>query len=127
MNAQARVLWRRALKAIKTARQLVSDDPDAAGNRAYYAAFYAVSALFALEKKKYSRHSAVEAALHRDLIGTGRWEKGRGAEYSFLLNLRHKGDYGVEEQVSREEADKAMVCAGNIIEAVRKSSKEFED
>ena len=115
------------MKALQTARQLVSDDQDASGNRAYYAAFYAVSALFALENKKYSRHSAVEAALHRELINTGRWEKQRGSEYSFLLNLRHKGDYGIEQHVSREEADKAIVCASNIIDAVRRSSNEFDD
>ncbi len=39
-GSQARDYWERALQAVKTAKQLKSEDPDAAANRAYYAAFY---------------------------------------------------------------------------------------
>jgi uncharacterized protein (UPF0332 family) len=127
MNAQARDYWQRALQAVKTAKRLESEDPDATANRAYYAAFYAVSALFALENKRFSKHSAVAAALHRDLVNTGRWEKERGAEYSFLLQLRDKGDYGGDKHVSLKEAEKAVKAAQNIIRSIKTESDEFSE
>jgi uncharacterized protein (UPF0332 family) len=39
--------WARAIQALQTAESLVDRDPDASSSRAYYAAFYAVSALLA--------------------------------------------------------------------------------
>lgn len=127
MNGQALGFWRRALKAIATAEQCSSFDPEAAANRAFYAAFHAISALFAIEKKKFSKHSALEAALHRDLINAGRWTKERGFEYSMLLQLRQKGDYGAELVVSSEEAEEAVKAAKNIIQAVRLTSAELDE
>lgn len=71
MNAEAADLWSRALQALRTAKSNLAIDPDAAASRAYYVAFYAVSALFALQGKTFSKHSALRGALHRDLIKAG--------------------------------------------------------
>ena len=62
MNEEALDFWQRASQALKTVDTLVSTDPDAAASRAYYAAFYAISALFSLQGKSFVKHSAVEAA-----------------------------------------------------------------
>jgi uncharacterized protein (UPF0332 family) len=59
MNQDARDLWTRTVRSHKTATKLVSEDPDAAASRAYYAAFYAVSALFALQGKTFTKHRAL--------------------------------------------------------------------
>ncbi len=68
LNQEAADLWARALQALHTANSTAATDPDAAASRAYYAAFYAVSAMLALEGKTFSRHSALEVAVHRDLV-----------------------------------------------------------
>lgn len=94
MNREAADFWTRVLQALRTASRTASVDPDAATSRAYYAAFYAVSALFALEEKTFSRHSALEAAVHRDLVKVNRWPTDLGEDYAFLLRLRTVGDYG---------------------------------
>ena len=47
MNAAARDYWQRALEALDVAKHDLNISADAAASRAYYAAFYAVSALFA--------------------------------------------------------------------------------
>ena len=73
MSAPPADLWGRARKALATARHVLSMDPDAAGSRAYYAAFYAASARFALDGRQFSKHSAVHAAVHRDLVHLGGW------------------------------------------------------
>lgn len=57
MTQEAADLWARALQAFHTSRREAVTDPDTAASRAYYAAFYAVSAMFILEGKNFSRHS----------------------------------------------------------------------
>ena len=87
MSVEASDFWSRATQALQTTKDLIASDPDAVASRAYYAAFYAISALFALEGKTFSRHSALEVAFHRDYIKTGQWSIERGKEFTFLLNL----------------------------------------
>lgn len=84
---EAREFWRRAVDAIALAKAGVEISPDGAANRAYYAVFHAASALFAMEDRFFTRHSALESAIHRDLVHTGRWPKELGALYTDLHRL----------------------------------------
>jgi uncharacterized protein (UPF0332 family) len=68
MNQDTHELWLRAVRSYKTASKLAEEDPNAAASRAYYAAFYAASALFALQGKTFTKHRALETAIHRDLV-----------------------------------------------------------
>ena len=121
MNAEAASLWDRALKAFSSAEALVGTDPDGAASRAYYSAFYAASALFALEGKTFTKHTALAAAVHRDLVRTGRWPPELGEAFSWLLRTRQTGDYGQDLRVKPEEARVAAEKASLILEAVRKA------
>ena len=118
MTREAKDLWERARESLRAARAVLPVSPDAAASRAYYAAFYAVSALFALEDKAFRRHSAVEAAVHRDLVRSGRWPATRGTNYSRLFALRLTGDYGVAQHVTRADARRAMEAAREMLSAV---------
>ena len=94
MKKFAAIEWERARRALASARQLVETDPDSAASRAYYAAFHGLTALFALRGKTFSKHSAVRAALHRELVQPGLFDKDTARDYDFLLDLREAGDYG---------------------------------
>ena len=118
MSEEAIGFWNRALKTLQSAKVLLPLDPDSFASRAYYAAFYAVSALFALQGRTFSKHSALESAVHRDLVRPGHWPKELGADYSYLLRLRAKGDYGGLEHVSESEAIEANQMAERILRAV---------
>lgn len=124
MNHEASDFWSRAVKAIDTAKSLISKDPDASASRSYYAAFYAVSALFAVEGKTFSKHSAVESAIHRDLVKSGRFTIDLGKQYTFLAELRITGDYGGGLHVSEADATKAFEFAENILLKISKESPE---
>ena len=124
MNPEALDFWRRALQAHETASRLVTEDPDAAASRAYYAAFYAVSALFALQGKAFKKHRAIEAAVHRELVNSGTWAEDLGAAFSWLVRARNTGDYGRGMHVSTDEAQEAVDRAAHILQAVRESSPE---
>ena len=114
---QALDLWDRAVAAFRTAKYINSDN-DSVANRCYYAAFHAVSALFALEGKTFNNHGAVQSAVHRDLVKTGRWPLDLGAEYTFLLEARIKADYGGGLHVMDKEATRVLDIAGRILAVV---------
>lgn len=63
-------------------------------NRAYYVCFYAASAVLLREGRKLARHSSVRAAVHRDLVNTGRVARALGQTYDRLFAARHQADYG---------------------------------
>lgn len=122
MTTYPRALWDRAVKALDVARKNLQIDPDTAASRAYYAAFYAVSAVFCLAGKTYTRHTAVEAAVHRDLVHAGLWPKELGTAYSRLMQIRSRGDYGGARHVSLEDAQEATRLAADILKAVGKAN-----
>lgn len=124
MKASADDLWERAADALRVARHDVLLSPDAAASRAYYAAFYAVSAYFALQDKTFSRHSAVEAAVHRDLVRPGIWKEALGKGFSRLGQLRNRGDYGGNRHVSNEDAEESVQVAAHILQAVAQTNSE---
>jgi len=100
---EAAAVWGKAKRALRSARSLLDeDDIEGAVNRAYYAAFDAVTALLILDGRKFKRHSAVNASVHRDLIRTGRWPKELGEDYSELLERREDADYGAFPDISAE-------------------------
>jgi len=125
MSVEAADLWERARKALTVARSVLPLDADASASRAYYAAFYAVSAYFAVEGRTFTKHAAVEAAVHRDLVQSGLWEAHLGREYSRLVRLRRMGDYGVGQHVPPDQAELAVRSAASVLKAVSDARSEI--
>lgn len=119
MKDEAQDLWDRAEGSLRVAEAAISEDPNSAASRAYFAAFHAVSSLFLSRGTDFSKHSAVEAAVHRDLVKPGLWSKQLGADYSWLATVRSTGDYGGTLHVSKEDARSAVERAHTILDAVR--------
>jgi len=116
--------WRRAVQALQTSEALVESDPDASASRAYYAVFYAVSALFAFQQQNFKKHTALEQAVHRDLVKPGLWPVEAGRAFSWLASLRYTGDYGGHEHVLLDDAKAAVEKARLVLETVRKTAPE---
>ncbi len=122
MNEFAASEWKRAMLSLQSSADIRERDPNSAASRAYYAAFHAVTALFALRNQEFSKHSAVRAALHRSLVHGGEWAKELGQDYDFLMDLRETGDYGGLTHVSADDAEAAWLAAERIMNAVRQTS-----
>ncbi|VAX24294.1 hypothetical protein MNBD_NITROSPINAE02-114 [hydrothermal vent metagenome] len=118
MNSEALELWGRAGASIKSSRILLTNDPDGSSSRAYYAAFYAISALFALRNRFFDQDADVEKAVHGDLAKEGSWPQNLGSDYSFLCSLKAVADYGVLNHASPEETAEGMMAAAKIMKAV---------
>ena len=85
-------------------------------SRLYYAVFYAVSALFAAKGIQYGRHSAVQSAVHRDLVKSGIIPKDLGALYDRMFNARQEGDYKAFTNFSVEDVTAELDAVGRFIQ-----------
>jgi uncharacterized protein (UPF0332 family) len=110
----------RAEQSIQAAKDLAAKDyHDFAASRAYYAAFYAATALLLSEGVEMSKHSAVIASIHQRFVKTGRLAKERGRDLNRLFELRGVGDYGGPAHVSPDEAEQAIRAATDFLSAAR--------
>lgn len=73
-------------------------------NRSYYAAFYAIKALLALEEVDFKRHKDVVAYFNRTYAATEKIPREIGRKLARLQQKREKSDYDDFFIASREEA-----------------------
>lgn len=125
MREFAAAEWERARRALASAAQLIESDPDSAASRAYYAAFHALTALFALRGQTFSRHTGIRAALHREFVQPGLLGMESGRDYDFLMDLRETGDYGGLTLVTADSARLATDKAERFLAAVGRACPEL--
>jgi uncharacterized protein (UPF0332 family) len=118
-EAEITAYLERAEASIRAAKDLaVGGYYDFAASRAYYAAFYAATAVLLCEEFEFSKHSGVIAFIHREFVKTGRLDKRYGKDLNWLFELRGVGDYGVILHVSQEDAKKAIKVAEEFLRAI---------
>ena len=87
-----RYWWDKAVESLKAARRdLAAQSFSFAINRAYYAVFYAVSALFLEEGRRFQKHSGVRATLNQHLIKTGRLARKHGDLFPTNFQMAKRG------------------------------------
>jgi uncharacterized protein (UPF0332 family) len=110
----------RAEQSIQAAQQLAQEGYyDFAASRAYYAAFYAATAILLHDGLELSKHSAVIASIHQRFVKTGKLDKEQGKALNWLFELRGVGDYGGTAHVSRQEVEQAIEAASKFLEAIK--------
>jgi uncharacterized protein (UPF0332 family) len=115
----------RAEESIQAAGQLAANGfYDFAASRAYYAAFYAATAVLLAGGLEYGKHSAVIAAIHKELVRTGKLDKQCGRDLNWLFELRSVGDYGVTVHIPKEDAEEAVRAAERFLAAVKEIIEE---
>lgn len=113
-----RSLRERAAEALDTARNDRLLSPSAAISRAFYAAFYAASAVLAADDRHFVRHAGLRAALHRDLVKPGRLSIECGKLFDGLFKARQTADYLAMIRQSTEDADTAIAAAETVVAAL---------
>jgi uncharacterized protein (UPF0332 family) len=99
----------RAEQSIAAAKELAARGfYDFVASRAYYAAFYAVTAALLSEGIESSKHSGVIASVHQRLVKTGKIDKEQGRMLNWLFESRSVGDYGATVHVSQKDAERAI-------------------
>lgn len=89
-------------------------------NRSYYAAFYAVKAVLALEVVDFKRHKDVMAYFNKTYVATERFPRELGRKIGKLQQLREKSDYDDFYLASREVAEMQVKSAKTIMNEIIK-------
>lgn len=110
----------RAERSIQAAHYLAEKKHyDFAASRAYYAAFYAATAVLLQEGLELSKHSAVIALIHQRFVKIGKLDKEQGKALNWLFELRSVGDYGGTTHVSQTEVEQAIHAAEKFVTAIK--------
>jgi uncharacterized protein (UPF0332 family) len=90
-------------------------------SRAYYAAFYYVTAVLYTKGLSYKRHGAAIAAFNKEFVRPGVFPAGDYAAVKSAFDLRHEADYRLIEhgaEVVRETLGAVEVFGGRVREAL---------
>jgi uncharacterized protein (UPF0332 family) len=117
--AAARMLMGRADEVLEIARRARDFSPASSFNRAFYACFYAASAVLVLDGRTFVKHTGVRAAVHGDLIKSGRLRPEFGQIYNELFDDRSEADYMPTAVFTPEDAGVAIEKATRFVEALR--------
>jgi uncharacterized protein (UPF0332 family) len=110
----------RSEDSIRAAEGLASSGYyDFAASRAYYAAFYAATALLLSDELEFRRHSGVIAAVHQRFVKAGKLDSQHGKDLNWLFELRGVADYGVTVHVSEGDATRAIEAAKRFLSAAK--------
>ena len=87
-------------------------------NRSYYAAFYAMKAILAIEEKDFKRHKDVVAYINKTYVATEKFPREFGRMIAKLQQLREKSDYDDFFIASKEEAERQLLNAKYFVSVV---------
>ena len=108
-------------EALKSAEILfAAEEYKGANNRAYYAIFYAINAVHALNGKAYKRHKDAIGNFNKDYVKTEIFSREIGRKISEAEEIRHASDYDDFYIASREETERQIEVAGEFIQMVEK-------
>jgi len=111
----------KATEAILSARsELQAGRLDFAVNRAYYACFYAASAVLFNMGKKFVKHSGLRGAVHRDLVRAGLLEAHWGKIFDRIFENRQSGDYLAMWKFEREHAERLVQEAEGFVKEMER-------
>jgi uncharacterized protein (UPF0332 family) len=89
-------------------------------NRLYYAMFYAVLALLQEKEMGTSKHSGAIALFDREYVKTGTFPKEMSKGLHRAFELRQKGDYMEETEVTADDVAEIRSVAEQFVEGVEK-------
>ena len=89
-------------------------------NRLYYAMFYAVLALLQEKEMGTSKHSGAIALFDREFVKTGSFPKEMSKALHRAFELRQKGDYMEETEVTGDDVAEIRPVAERFVESAER-------
>ena len=107
----------------KDAKKMLQDKltPRSITNRAYYAMFYSISALFIKSRLelKTTKQTDVISVFNREYILTGKIEKSYSKDLHRVFEIRLEGDYKDLDSVSFDDARNSVKFADNFVKRIK--------
>ena len=113
----ARYRLNKAKETLETARMIFNEGKDftSANNRAYYAIFYAIRAVLAIEEIDFKRHKDVLAYFNKEYVNKGIFPKMIGRKISQAQRIREDSDYDDDYEPSLEKTEQQINTAQELI------------
>ena len=93
-------------------------------NRAYYSMFYSILALLIYEPFSSSKHSGVISYFNRYFVKTGIFSEHLGRGVNKAFDLRQKGDYREQVNLTTEEVEPFLDLSREFIDSIRQYLKD---
>jgi len=88
-------------------------------NRLYYAMFYTVLALLQEKELGTSKHSGAISMFDREFIKTGIFDKDMSKTLHRAFELRQKGDYMEQAEVTKEDVDEMLPKTKDFVSVIK--------
>ena len=110
----------KAKETLETARMIFNEGKDftSANNRAYYAIFYAIRAVLAIEEVDFKRHKDVLAYFNKEYVNKEKFPKKIGRKISQAQRIREDSDYDDDYEPSFEKTEQQINPAQELIDLV---------
>ena len=110
----------RAQEEVDTARLLLQNGKlKAANNRAYYAIYYALTAVLCLEPIAFKKHKDTIAYFNKNYVHGRKFPNEIGRAIAKAEKVRHASDYDDFYIASKAEAEEQIQTADRLIELVK--------
>jgi uncharacterized protein len=127
LREQIKLYLHHAHRALEAARLTLDHDfYDAAINRAYYAIFYAATALLLTRNITRAKHSGVVSAFREQFVKTGLIETEYSDLYGTVMESRINSDYEVTLMADSATAEKALDAAERFLQRAGSYLREQE-
>lgn len=114
------VLLQKADQAIHSAQsEFQANRLDFAVNRAYYACFYAASAVMLQRGKQFVKHAGLRGAIHRDLVKPGVLDVCWGKVFDRAFDSRQAADYLVLTTFEVKQVEQLIQDALGFVHKMR--------
>lgn len=123
----ARYRLNKAKETLETAKMIFKDGKDftSANNRAYYAIFYAIRAVLAIEEIDFKRHKDVLAYFNKEYVNKEKFPKMIGRKISQAQRIREDSDYDDDYEPSLEKTEQQINTAQELIDLVEKYVNDY--
>lgn len=112
---------RKAGEALESAQsEALAGRLDFAVNRAYYACFYAASAVLLRMGKKFVKHSGLRAAVHQDLVKVGKLDAKWGKAFDRIFENRQSADYVELWEFETDQVEAIVRDAEGFVQEMRR-------
>ena len=114
-------LLQKADQALDSARsEFQAQRFDFAINRAYYACFYAASAVMLQRGKQFVKHSGLRSAIHKDLVRPGHVAPEWGKVFDRAFEARQEADYLILFSFPSEQVEQVIQDSVGFVQVMRK-------
>jgi len=117
----------RAKEEYDTAQLLFDNNKlKASNNRAYYAIYYALTAVLCLESMAFKKHKDTIAYFNKNYVHGGKFPGDIGRKIAKSVKIRHVSDYDEFYIASREEAENQISTANEVINMIEAYLQRLE-